>query len=327
MGSLCAAHLDTVDPDEAVARLSAVYCPHRLDLLGGSRGFRARHAGGGLPELQLYDVGYGACDVVVDPERFDDFVLVSQPLAGRFTVCSETEGAVSSRREALVMDSYGTYQLRWRDRARVLHMMLNRAALERAAAELAGFERPVNVRFQLGPPVSEAAGRTWSSITRFLCEQLTTPKSTLGPLARAQLLRFTAGALLDAYPSSVRGMDTPQAGSAAPSTVRRAISYIEQHAAEPIGLHEIAAAARLSPRGLQAAFQRHEGTTPLAYLRETRLRRAHAELKSTDPERTTVAAVAYRWGFVNLGRFAAEHRKMYGCSPRDVLGGLRQTSR
>lgn len=326
MRSRSAGQVNTVDPDEAVARLSDVYCPHRLSLVGDSSGFRAHQTGGGLPELQLYDVGYGSCDVVVDPEPFDDFVLVSWPLVGQFTVRSVAEGAVSTRCEAVAMDAYGAYQLQWRDGCRVSHLVLDRAALERTAAELAGFDEAVNVRFQLSLPVSESAGQAWFSVTRFLREQLTESKTTLGPLARAQLLRFTTAALLDAYPTSLRRMDAPRPGSAAPSTLRRAIAYIEQHAAEPIGLHEIASAARLSPRGLQAAFQRYEGTTPLAYLRQTRLHRAHDELKSADPERTTVASVAFRWGFVNLGRFAAEHRKLYACSPREVLGDVRLPS-
>jgi AraC-like DNA-binding protein len=32
-----------------------------------------------------------------------------------------------------------------------------------------------------------------------------------------------------------------------------------------------------------------------------------------------VAAVAYRWGFGNLGRFAADYRQEFGRSPSEVL--------
>ena len=35
--------------------------------------------------------------------------------------------------------------------------------------------------------------------------------------------------------------------------------------------------------------------------------------------RDTVAAVAARWGFANAGRFAVEYRRIYGCSPGEVL--------
>jgi AraC-like DNA-binding protein len=51
-----------------------------------------------------------------------------------------------------------------------------------------------------------------------------------------------------------------------------------------ITLNEIALAARLSPRGLQAAFSRHLDTTPLAYLHSVRMERAHRDLRSADPD-------------------------------------------
>ncbi len=318
--------VDTTDPEEAVARLSAVYCPHRLRMVDNAGGFRARNTGGGLPELRLYDVTYGSTDVIVEPDPFSDFVLISRPLAGQFVVESRDEGVVSTTSDALVMDAHGSYRLEWRNRCRVLHMVLARSALERAAAEAAGFEQDVNVRFRLGPPASGSVGRAWAATTEFVRNQMSAPLNTLSPLARAQIVRLTAAVLLDAYPGEIQAAPAGPIGGGAPSTVRRAIAYIEQHAADDIGLRDIAAAARLSPRGLQVAFQRHEGTTPLAYLRQTRIRRAHAGLKVATPEETTVAAVACHWGFVNLGRFAADYRKLYGCSPSETLAASHRRS-
>jgi AraC-like DNA-binding protein len=108
--------------------------------------------------------------------------------------------------------------------------------------------------------------------------------------------------------------------------VRRAMAYIEQCAGDDIGLHDIASVARLSPRALHAAFQRHRNTTPLGYLRTVRLRNAHADLdlREADPDGTvtvtvTVSDIAYRWGFGNLSRFAEQHRKAYGSTPSEVL--------
>ena len=34
---------------------------------------------------------------------------------------------------------------------------------------------------------------------------------------------------------------------------------------------------------------------------------------------STVAAIAHRWGFAHLGRFAAAHKKMYGVTPLQTL--------
>jgi transcriptional regulator GlxA family with amidase domain len=49
------------------------------------------------------------------------------------------------------------------------------------------------------------------------------------------------------------------------------------------------------------------------------LRRAHQALLESDPSTATVASVAYRWGFTNLGRFAAAHAARYREPPVKTL--------
>ena len=122
--------------------------------------------------------------------------------------------------------------------------------------------------------------------------------------------------------SSIRLLEPgPPATSRVPDTVQAAMAFIDAHAVEPIGLVEIAATAQLSPRALQAAFRRHMGTTPLGHLRTVRMAHVHADLQSARPgDGQTVSAVANRWGFSQLSRFARDYRQRYGVSPRETLG-------
>ncbi|MFD0476744.1 helix-turn-helix domain-containing protein [Nonomuraea thailandensis] len=60
-------------------------------------------------------------------------------------------------------------------------------------------------------------------------------------------------------------------------------------------------------------------TTPLGYLRQARLARAHAELEAGDPAATTVAVIAARWGFFHPGRFALAYKAAYGRPPGGTL--------
>ena len=46
-------------------------------------------------------------------------------------------------------------------------------------------------------------------------------------------------------------------------------------------------------------------------------------LGSADPAHTTVAAIAHRWGFTHLGRFAAAHKKKFGNTPVQALHAAR----
>ncbi|WP_250573543.1 helix-turn-helix transcriptional regulator [Nonomuraea sediminis] len=110
-----------------------------------------------------------------------------------------------------------------------------------------------------------------------------------------------------------------------PAALRRARLYCEEHAGEYVSLRDIAAAARVSVRTLQHDFRKHLRTTPMAYLREVRLARAHADLVriAETGARTTVTEVAMRWGFSHLGRFSSLYRRTYGRPPSSTLSGRR----
>lgn len=116
------------------------------------------------------------------------------------------------------------------------------------------------------------------------------------------------------------GLDVP-AGTTAHTTanVRRALTYIDDNLAAPITLSDIAAAAGLSGRGLQAAFIRTLGESPMTRLKRARLARAHADLIAAGPDSTTVARIASRWGFSHLGRFARVYRAEFDELPGETL--------
>ncbi|MHC5560701.1 AraC family transcriptional regulator [Kocuria sp. U4B] len=171
-------------------------------------------------------------------------------------------------------------------------------------------------------PVSAAMGAYWGATAAHLARNaLPNDQLMASPLARDQLLRSIATAVLHTFPNTFldRSAQAPVEATT-PASVRRAIAFIDTHLGEPIGLAEIAAAARLRPRGLQAGFRRHLDTTPLHYLRTLRLAAAHQDLLTADPATgITVAAVAARWGFTHPGRFATTYRQTYGEPPATTL--------
>ncbi|MBR0555663.1 AraC family transcriptional regulator [Ciceribacter sp. L1K23] len=102
---------------------------------------------------------------------------------------------------------------------------------------------------------------------------------------------------------------------------RRARARIE----EELQKDELPSISRLceelgvSERGLQYAFHEYVGVSPLAYIRICRLNRARALLRQALPSETTVTEVAMHFGFLHLGRFAADYRKLFGESPSSTL--------
>jgi len=137
-------------------------------------------------------------------------------------------------------------------------------------------------------------------------------------LLRAETNRLVAVTVLDTFSHSTEPAPSESLVAGGPR-LRAAVDYMHAHAHEPVGVDEVAAAAGLSIRGLQAALHRHAGTTPTLYLRGVRLDRVRDELTALTPEVTTVADVARRWGFAHLGRFAGAYRTRFGEYPSATL--------
>ncbi|WP_250001949.1 helix-turn-helix transcriptional regulator [Actinoplanes sp. M2I2] len=131
-----------------------------------------------------------------------------------------------------------------------------------------------------------------------------------------ELARTTTSTLIAVFPSPMTGLP---AGTAT-AVMRRATAFIEDHPERPLTVGDIAAAAGVGIRALQTAFRRDLRITPTTYLRRVRLDRVHQELLAGGPG-VTVRETARRWGFTNLGRFAAEYRAAYGRSPGQTLRG------
>lgn len=208
----------------------------------------------------------------------------------------------------------------WERESRVGAVQVAIDAVDALAQEY--FGRPgLHVRFTGSAPIDADRERHWRVVAAH-ARELAAERGVLDdPLLRDALFRTVAAALLADFPNDTLDLPPAHDGAAAvPATVRRAVAFMEEHLAEPIGLLDIAEASRLSPRGLQDAFQRTIGVSPTQYLRSLRLRAAHADLLAADlvhPD--TVAAIAHRWGFGHVPRFAAAYRAEYGENPRDTL--------
>src|SRR3954453_7370034 len=91
--------------------------------------------------------------------------------------------------------------------------------------------------------------------------------------------------------------------------VARFQRFIERHLSQPLRLSKICWALRLPERTLRAYCAQHIGMGPKQYLELRRMQTVREQLRAADPERETVAAIATRCGFRQLGRFSVRYRE------------------
>ncbi|MHC5654087.1 helix-turn-helix domain-containing protein [Stappia sp. ICDLI1TA098] len=75
----------------------------------------------------------------------------------------------------------------------------------------------------------------------------------------------------------------------------------------------------VSERALQYAFREYVGMAPVAYLRNCRINRVRETLRVADRRNTTVTEVAMRFGFLHLGRFSSDYKRLFGETPSATL--------
>jgi AraC-like DNA-binding protein len=187
-------------------------------------------------------------------------------------------------------------------------------------ADSAPARRPQPIRFTRLDPLSPSAAARWWATRTYVAGLLASVEGAAAALLVASAAHLLAVATLATFPNTALTDPTVEdRHDSHPETLRRAMSFIEEHAEQEVTVADIAAAAHVTVRAVQLAFRRHRGLTPLEYLRQVRLDHAHHDLVAADPGRQTVTAIAYRWGFPSSSRFSRYYREAYGVSPSRTL--------
>jgi len=311
--------ISLVDPDEARKVIADAYSPSMLKVDGPSDDFFLKLRMTRLPGLSLGRI------------RFGGDVWVAAPPPSIYVVCLAPKGALevrSGRHARVVTGPSGavsdpqqiTYFENWSSGAELVSLRLEQVALERKLAQLIGRTPTEPIRFQFA---LDTASRQSASLVRALrmlhAETREPGRLSADPLAATALTDLVVTSLLVCQPNNYSELLHEAGTPTPPGTIRNARELIESDPMAISTVGELAAHAHVSVRSLEEGFQRHLDTTPMSYLRRVRLTRAHAELALADPREQTVAAVARRWGFQHLGRFAQVYREQFGELPAQTL--------
>jgi len=310
--------METTDPEVAHDAMRRTFRMSEL-VPGDNHDFHYRRAVTGEHRFAVGEMRYGGeLRAVSEPLPFFG---VCRLLEGSFRVDAGEASHDAQPLHPFVFPTVTAKRTTW-DHVHLAQLMLDRASVEAELAALSLAAPPGGLQVTAMEPVSEALRVYWRGHMRHLYQDIVRNEAAMGSeLIRGQAFRSLVAAFVTTFETTVVGAGETSGSGALPSTVQRALAYVEEHAHDDIGIVEIAEAARLTPRGLQLAFRKHLDTTPTAALRAARLRGAHADLLAADPTRGhTVAGIALSWGFANAGRFSAAYVAHYGRSPRETLG-------
>ncbi|MFJ3383750.1 MULTISPECIES: helix-turn-helix domain-containing protein [unclassified Curtobacterium] len=297
------------DVDQALAFFSAGYDLRSPAVRRTSSRSAWSFAGVGDERMSLRTARF---DVDLRSEsRADDEFMVVWMRSGTSTLTYGGQSVDLQPGVPVVLPIDDTWDLHHRD------ISLNMVQLDRTfLSSLAG---DADFAFE---PMQRASGdglRAWQHVVRSSSATWLDMEHVLGDVERREIAEAFGRAALRAFaPRTVWRASVPGTGPEH-ERLRRALEFVHAHANEPIGTPEIAAAAGLSPRGLQQSLRRHLDQTPGDLLRQVRLDGAHADLRRAERDEVSVAEIARAWGFGHLGRFSAAYRSRFGELPSESL--------
>jgi len=305
--------LQSQDLDEARALVAGAFNNHRLHHADRRLVLNYRHQHVRAGHLGLGVLAYGA-KVHIQTEALGAFYLLQLPLSG---IDRQQVGQVVRHNEpgtATVHAPDQCLDMTWSEDCRKLAIRIDRAALEGFASTLTAkalgpLHWDEQIRTDMGPGL--ALRWTAQQLVHHLTEQ---PQDTLQPLVWHQWEQMLMMGLLNAHPTALLPESAAPRMQLLPRTVKMADAYMRAHLGEPIDLAALCTLTGTSVRALQAGFRQFLGHSPMEHLRHLRLDKAREDL--LDPERRLgVTAVAQRWGFGELGRFARQYRERFGELP------------
>jgi AraC-like DNA-binding protein len=312
------AQLSSGNVDEVRDLLNRFYYPIAVGVPDGAEGFRLELNVIQLGPLTVGQLSFGS-PVTLDAACLDGY-HVTMPMTGRVRTRQDRhEVTAGPERAAVFRPGRPVYTLH-EAHCTELDVKVEQAALEAELSALLG--RPVRGPIDLSPVLSpcHGPGRSWSRLVGLLRAELDQSASLIHhPLIADQLRHSVISGLLLSVPHRYLEELTAPAPAGPPRAVRRALDAIQDEPERPFTVADLAQIAGMSVRSLQEGFRRHVGCAPMTYLQQVRLGRAHDALRHGDPTRVTVAAVAHRWGFAHLGRFASAYRSRFGQSPSETL--------
>jgi AraC-like DNA-binding protein len=209
------------------------------------------------------------------------------------------------------------------DRVQVSAVRFDTRELERLARR--AFDNPdLHLGFDGPRPISAEHGTRWVPLVRSISRQR--DEILHNELLRADAYRQLAVAALGVFRFEHSTPRRSVTSRGAAVSYRVAVAFIEENAALPITVEDVAVAAGVSSMRLGQIFFQHASPaeSPRACIRRMRLEAARRQMSKAAPGEMTLGDVAARWGFTQRG-LVRHYRRAFGVDPRpDPAGDLEQ---
>ncbi|WP_284076675.1 AraC family transcriptional regulator [Herbaspirillum aquaticum] len=278
-----------------------------------------------IQQLQIFMLKYGA-EVVVRPRLFNGFALVHMTLSGSAEIESDGRKVCIPQGHTALIAPKRNLRLWWQAGSEQLILKVPLALFDELRA--VGQRGPLDVPSVFLLP--QQAAPYWDLLIQSLLRVLALPGQGQGQGEWVQHFeRSAAQFLLSQLTTTVYPVHASSSGQRAASESADSLvgagklqrldmleRYIRSRLCAPLALADLAGAAGVSVRALNALCHQQYGVAPMDLLRNIRLDAVRERLL-THPG-ANITDTAFEFGFGHLGRFSAYYRERFGELPKQT---------
>lgn len=181
--------------------------------------------------------------------------------------------------------------------------------LEGQFAALTGEVIRDDIDFENALELHTPLGGFINGLCHYLGESITGETKSMHPALVSNLVESLSRALLFSQPHSFSHLLEAPAPPSSRTVVRMVEEYVDAHAGGPIVATDLARVTGASVQSIESAFLEHRQTSPLSFLRQRRLERAHRLLLENPSVSITHAAQVA--GYLRVESFEAAYFKAF----------------
>ena len=310
----------SADLDELSEFVTSVSAPHEFELNDKRAALDARFAAAQCGDLNLMHATFGNVCGVKSPEENTDGLLLYMLTRGAGSLQHGANEIEFSVGKGVFRDTALPVRACQKDLGTFV-IPLSKEKLKAHARSLIGDEVDLmGLIFDPEIDFTAPGGAVVRNTIYYIADALDGPLRELkNPIISAQLEDMLLTQLLTLLPNSYQdALSGRPATPVLPYHIKRARDYIHANLGAPIALADLATVAGCGYRTLQAAFNEAYGMSPMSYLRQIRLQKAHAEFLS-GTKSGTISEIAQKWGFAHMGRFSQSYACEFGELPSETI--------
>ncbi len=304
----------TADLDESREVMGRLWEKHRVECVGRVR-FQTQ-----VNHAQIGGLGLTFIDCKT-PLRVEAFPTGTHHYVQFFNSCFseyqlQGETIIGSPGQAVVYSSHSEIRIRT-PAAKVLSLQVPTQFVASVLGAGHGYSGDA-ASWHSGFDLSLRSCRSLSSAVRWAAMEVNENPGLLSSLAAAHI----ESSLKSRFIACLVEMDLGKSGedrSPSDSVYDDIETWIHANLDQPLCVDILAKRFNASVRGLQLAFQSRRGCSPMEFVRQARLWAVRRELRELGGCQQQVRFVAYKYGLVHLGRFAARYRELFGELPSETV--------